>query len=130
MCQSCLQKQVDQSGEQGEDREQVRKPGTSQLPLQFDALPKERGHVEVQVHVVSMVKRRQQQTIPVSVPVRLSNTQTCLRNRTYKTNLKYFFNIFSNKYCKIPFNGCQIFFIDSLLADVTHFGVEVIKTYL
>lgn len=56
--QSHLQEQVGQSGEHREDRQQVCEPRPSQFPLQIDAFPKKGGHVEVQVHVIDVVKRR------------------------------------------------------------------------
>lgn len=73
-----LQRQVHQAGEQREDRQQVEEPGPTEAPLQPDAFPHERHHVEVEVPVIDVVQRGQNQAAPFTEPVGLMDTHTGL----------------------------------------------------
>lgn len=50
-----LQRQIDQSGDQREDWQQVEEPGPAQPALQRGAFPEEGQHVEVEVPIIHVV---------------------------------------------------------------------------
>ena len=76
-----LQPQVHQSREQREDRQHIEEPGTAQTSLQVDALPQEGSEVEVQVPIIYVVQRGQEEAAPVTMPIGHLDTHTCLGTR-------------------------------------------------
>lgn len=77
----CLQRQVERAGEQRKDCQHVCEPNAAQAAFQTDPLHDERHHVEIEVHVVGVVERRQEEAAPLARPVRLMDAHTCLRRK-------------------------------------------------
>ena len=81
LCKPRLQPQVHQSREQSEDGQHIEEPGTAQTSLQVDAHPQEGSEVEVQVPVMCVVQRGQEEAPPLALPIDLLDTHIHLGTR-------------------------------------------------
>lgn len=80
-CDQHLQQHMNEAGEQRKDRQQAEETGRTQTSLQPEAFPEKRHHVEVEMPIIDVVQRGQEEAVPLFIPVHMLEAHTGLRIR-------------------------------------------------